>query len=1191
MRKLWVLFCVVTGMVSAQNQLNVNIGNEIRPVTHCASGSLYGVTETLPADIEEHVAPLNPHVFANPAVSGPGHQQPIGDALEVSRRLENTTGKVQVRFPDILPGWPYQWPGIESFLAQCSEVIDRKLASGRTNYDGYEIWNEPYGTYRGPGTFEANCWEPVYDLTRSKDPNERIIGPSFAYYNNSRMRTFLTYARDNDCLPDVVCWHQWGAGGFVNAYNQYRALEAELGISPRPISINEYSSRTSDPYEGCPGYSVPFIAKFERHGIESACLSWWWTGLPGRLGSLLTASNEKGGGWHLYKWYGDMTGQMVQVTPPNDFSDGLDGFGCIDEDQQYASICLGGDFTGNATVNINNIPAFFGSSVNVRLEYVEWVDKDTPVAGTNLISETVYNVNNGSITVPVNVTSNLYAYRIYIEPTNAAPQVAITLPTQDTVVINPVDIQLEAEVSDPSAINTLRFMVNGEQVGATEYQAPYFTTLSIEDAGVYEVTAVIDVNGNQISSPVRTIRTRVPQAAYDYEPHLIPGTIQFEEYDLGGNGFAYYDDSPGSETGVAFRNDEAVDLEECTDTSGGFNIGWSTAGEWLEYTVNVQEEGLYIMDVRIACNGDGRTLDLAINETPLETGIAIPNTGGWQSWQTMTIEEVNLPAGEHVLRFTIGEENYINLNYVTFTKTFVPEPPVISLDTPLDGSTYTTEESIAMSATASDPDGNVVGVSFFEGTNLLATSNTVPHTYEWSGMSPGVYEISATAYDTDGLETTSSIATITIQGVQKPFNDSPHNIPGKIEAEEYDQGGEGLAYHEANTNGNEGEADFRNDEVDIETTGDTEGTYNVGYILNGEWLEYAVNVAEAGLYDIDLRMAKDGDNGMLHIEMDGNNVTGTINVPNTGGWQTWQTVTVNDVELEAGEQVMRIAFDSDYMNLNYVTFTQVILDTDNDGTPDDEDGCPNDPDKIEPGICGCSLIDSDVDGDGIYDCNDDHPFDYDNDGINTQDDCDDTNPAIGEETDWYADTDNDGVGDASASIMACTQPQGYVVSSGDVCPEDGNKTAPGDCGCGNTEQSCLDCAGIPNGDAFYDNCDNCVEAQQEACTQDCYGDWGGTAAEDACGTCAGGSTSIEPVTNPEECIATGLDGEDLGDLKVYPNPTSAMLYWEKVMPWVLYSLDGRKLLSGDTSEVSMSTLTQGVYILSINNVVVKVVKK
>ncbi|MBO9703474.1 MAG: carbohydrate-binding protein [Sporocytophaga sp.] len=921
---------VVCFAVQGQQTLKVDLSKTIRPVTHCASGSLYGVTETLPADIVNLVAPLKPHVFANPALSGAGRQQPIGDALKVSERLQSTTGKVQIRLPDVLPGWPYQWPGTQNYLNTCTQVINGKKASKRTNYDGYEIWNEPPGTWNtANGNFNSTCWKPTFDLIRSLDPGARIIGPSLAYYNNTQMRDFLTYCKANNCIPDVICWHQWGAGGFVSAYNQYRALEKELGISARPISINEYSSKTSDPNEGCPGYSVPFISKFERHGIESACISWWFTNLPGRLGSLLTSGNQKGGGWHLYKWYGDMTGNMIQVTPPNDMSEGLDGFGCIDDVNKYASICLGGNFTGNATVNISGIPSYFGSSVKVKLEYVTWSNKDTPVTGTTLISNSVYSVNNGSVSVPVNVASIYYAYRIYVEPSVSTSTVTIAVPTKDTVVSNPSNVVVRANVSDPTAITNLKFFVNGVQFGSTLTSAPFTATLAVTKAGTYTVTAEItDKSNSKIVSTSRTIRTAVAQTGYNYQSHPIPGTIQFEEYDLGGNGFAYLDNTPGSSVTpvVNFRTDEDVDIENCTDTGEGYNVGYATAGEWLEYTVNVAKAGLYNLDLRLACNGDGRTLGLSLDGTVLSSTISIPNTAGWQTWQYVSLKNIQLPAGEHVLRVTIGAVDYINLNYMVFTS--VAEPPTITLTTPINQSIYTVGNSIVMNANASDADGNIVGVTFYANGILLATDNTAPYTYTWEGMLPGTYTIYAEAFDTDNLSAKSTTNTVIIKGRQEPYKGKVHLIPGRINAEEYDLGGEGLAYHEANTNGNEGKATLRNDEVDIEATQDVEGIYNVGYILKDEWLEYTVNVVAQGNYDLDVRLAADGEGKTLHIEMDGVNVTGQINVPNTGGWQTWQTVTLNNISLAGGEHIMRIAFDSDYMNLNYVEFKDVITGID-----------------------------------------------------------------------------------------------------------------------------------------------------------------------------------------------------------------------------------------------------------------------
>lgn len=94
---------------------------------------------------------------------------------------------------------------------------------------------------------------------------------------------------------------------------------------------------------------------------------------------------------------------------------------------------------------------------------------------------------------------------------------------------------------------------------------------------------------------------------------------------------------------------------------------------------------------------------------------------------------------------------------------------------------------------------------------------------------------------------------------------------------------------------------------------------------------------------------------------------------------------------------------------------------------------------------------------------------------------------------WYADTDADGKGDASVTKLACVQPQGYVSIAGDACPTDAAKTVAGNCGCGKTETSCLDCFGVANGKALTDNCGRCVAGTttQIACT-------GSLEAENAC---------------------------------------------------------------------------------------------
>ena len=138
-------------------------------------------------------------------------------------------------------------------------------------------------------------------------------------------------------------------------------------------------------------------------------------------------------------------------------------------------------------------------------------------------------------------------------------------------------------------------------------------------------------------------------------------------------------------------------------------------------------------------------------------------------------------------------------------------------------------------------------------------------------------------------------------------------IPGVIQAEDYDTGGEGVSYHDSGR-GNGGGA-YRITDVDIESC--TEGGYNIGFVQTDEWMKYTVNVSAAGTYDIKCRVATTQTNSKFKIYFNDVDKTGEVVVPNTGGWQTWQTVTVTDVYLEAGKQIMKVELFGEY-NLNYI---------------------------------------------------------------------------------------------------------------------------------------------------------------------------------------------------------------------------------------------------------------------------------
>lgn len=155
---------------------------------------------------------------------------------------------------------------------------------------------------------------------------------------------------------------------------------------------------------------------------------------------------------------------------------------------------------------------------------------------------------------------------------------------------------------------------------------------------------------------------------------------------------------------------------------------------------------------------------------------------------------------------------------------------------------------------------------------------------------------------------------------QAPFGDDPSIIPGRIEAEDFDEGSDGQSYHDCDPTNNGGA--YRDTGVDIQPS--SEGGFNVAWMCEGEWLEYTVDVQKAGTYQLDARVASlFATEGVFHIESNGTDVSGPIQVPPTGGWQTWTTVS-GTATLPEGEQVLRFVNDSAInqgFNISWLEFT------------------------------------------------------------------------------------------------------------------------------------------------------------------------------------------------------------------------------------------------------------------------------
>jgi hypothetical protein len=349
------------------------------------------------------------------------------------------------------------------------------------------------------------------------------------------------------------------------------------------------------------------------------------------------------------------------------------------------------------------------------------------------------------------------------------------------------------------------------------------------------VLAVAAISGATLVG-AQTVAHAATDAPYGGTAAAVPGTVYAANYDTGGQGVAYNATSTNGSAN-SYRSD-GIDLETTADTQnttaagGPYDIGWTGSGQWFNYTVNVATAGTYTVGFRVA-SPYGLTDALHIDNsagTNLSGAVAVPNTGGYETWTTVTAS-VTLPAGQQTL--TVDQDsNGWNLHFLTFASS--------------------------------------------------------------SGGGTG----------TSG---------------DQPYGGTAAAVPGTVQAENYDTGGQGVAYNVTAVNGSSNS--YRSDGVDLEATSDTGGGYDLGWTGSGQWFNYTVDVATAGTYTVGLRLAAPAAVAdALHIDnSSGTNLSGDVAAPATGGYQTWSTVNAT-VTLPAGTQTLTVDQDAAGWNINYLTF-------------------------------------------------------------------------------------------------------------------------------------------------------------------------------------------------------------------------------------------------------------------------------
>ena len=187
-----------------------------------------------------------------------------------------------------------------------------------------------------------------------------------------------------------------------------------------------------------------------------------------------------------------------------------------------------------------------------------------------------------------------------------------------------------------------------------------------------EVTIKMESGGNNFKDCIVTLvgvgtpADPVPRKPYGDKAAEIPGKIEAENFDVmgSGKGNITYKDMDSENKGGKYREDDGVDIEEGGDN---FALGYTQAGEWVEYTVNVKADGDYFVTAHVASGNETSGFELLLDEKELVKAVTVPKTGeDWKTYQDLSLGKVKLTKGEHILRLSITSD-YVNVDWIRFS--------------------------------------------------------------------------------------------------------------------------------------------------------------------------------------------------------------------------------------------------------------------------------------------------------------------------------------------------------------------------------------------------------------------------------------------------------------------------------------------------------------------------------------------
>ena len=486
-------------------------------------------------------------------------------------------------------------------------------------------------------------------------------------------------------------------------------------------------------------------------------------------------------------------------------------------------------------------------------------------------------------------------------------------------------------------IDHIDLYVNNQYV-CTLTEAPYKASYTPENNGRYNIKAVVTATDSTKFERLSGFTAYNPRSPFKGEIE-IPGTLQAEDFDMGAEGMTYHDTDTNNEGGTSYRNDgTGVDI---VTGNGGYAIGYTSSGEWLEYTVNVKEAGVYAFNAYASSGVTNSSFNLALHTqdglVPLTNNIAVPmvTSNSWSTYRALYGRLlVPLEAGKQIIRINITGSS-CNIDKIVFEH--IDVNPDISVNLYADPSPATINENTTIKVDASCETSPVKSVRIYQGDVLMKTLTEAPYEATYKPTAKGTYNFTAVAETEDGKESEMAKFTLTANPKRTAYK-GVIALPGILQAENFDKGGEGFTYHDSDSE-DEGGANYRTDNEGVDIV-KFNSNYVIGYTATDEWLEYTVNVTSPGKYSYVATVSSGATGSGFAIGLSyGSTVTklAQVNVPQTASnsWDTYKTVTGTlSQELQEGQHIIRLTITGPYCNIDKIEF---INTTDIENTIVNED--------------------------------------------------------------------------------------------------------------------------------------------------------------------------------------------------------------------------------------------------------------